>query len=102
MSTLRTPLAFALAASFLFAACKSGQDGAKATVQTDSTKSAASAGDMRMDPNKVVLSWSGGQMTYGELYKKHEGEFKKLKNKYESEVYAAEQQNLEAYIIQLL
>lgn len=57
---------------------------------------------MRIDPSTVVLTWSGGQLTYGELYKKHEGEFKKLKNKYESEVYAAEQQNLEGYIVQLL
>lgn len=57
---------------------------------------------MRIDPNKVVLSWSGGKMTYGELYKKHEGEFKKLRKKYESDVYAAEQQNLEGYIVQTL
>lgn len=80
-------------------ACQSGN-------QQSNTKSApaaaTAAGESRVDPNKVVLSWSGGQMTYGELYTKHAGEFKKLKAKYDADVYDAEVQNLEGFVIQTL
>jgi protein-disulfide isomerase len=109
MWTLRPSLTI-LAASLSLAvvACKSGQDGQKGSgsespVPSDSKPApAAGSGEYRIDPNTVILTWSGGQMTYGELYKKHEGEFTKLKRKYDSDVYAAEQQNLEGWIVQQL
>src|SRR5687767_9239645 len=102
MPNLRLPFTLLAASlSFAAAACKSGQDGQNAS-PPQTPVAASGSGDFRVDPSTVVLTWSGGQLTYGELYKKHEGEFKKLKRKYDSDVYAAEQQSLEGWIVQQL
>lgn len=57
---------------------------------------------MRVDPNLVVLTWNGGKLTYGELYKKKEAEFRKIRNKYVNDLYAAEQKELEGFVVQQL
>src|SRR5688572_31990446 len=89
-------LSFLALAAFGLLACQSGRDGKSAATP------APASGDMRVDPNHVVLSWNGGKMTYGELYKKHEGEFRAMKSRHDSEVFQTEQQNLEAFIVQTL
>jgi protein-disulfide isomerase len=62
----------------------------------------AAAGEMRLDPNTVVATWSDQRMTYGELYEKRKSVFNKLKFKYLQDLYAAEQRELEAYVIEQL
>src|SRR5262249_55645736 len=54
----------------------------------------------RLDASKVVLTWDQGKMTYGDLHKKKEAQYKKLYNKYMNEMYSMEEQELESYIIQ--
>lgn len=56
----------------------------------------------RLDPSKVVLTWDNGPMTYGELRKKKEAQYKKLYNKYQADMYNMEQQELENYVISQL
>jgi protein-disulfide isomerase len=99
MVTKRIFASFVFISALSLAACQSGNGQQKSTPPASG---AAAAGESRVDPNKVVLSWSGGQMTYGELYTKHAADFKKLKSKYDSEVYDTELQNLEGFVIQTL
>src|SRR5687768_14675954 len=89
--------AAALALTFGVAACQKRDLDIKPT-SAEAARPAASgtsgASGMRLDPSKVVLTWSGGQMTYGELHKMKEGTFKKLFVKYQNDLYGAEQEEL--------
>ncbi len=60
------------------------------------------AGEMRLDPATVIATWNGAQMTYGELYEKRKSVFGKLKLKYMQDLYAAEQREVESYVIEQL
>ncbi len=100
-------LASALAlASF---ACKpQGADANKGGASTASSGAGASASaggsgmGTRIPANTVVAEWKGGKMTYGELVKLKEANFKKLYNKYIADLYQAEQRELEGHIIESL
>ena len=70
--------------------------------QPQSDAKPVAVGEMRMDPNTVVATWNGQQMTYGQLYEKRKSVFSKLKFKYLQDLYAAEQRELEAYVIEQL
>lgn len=58
--------------------------------------------ELRLDPDRVVAEWSGGKLTYGDLRKKREATFRKLHNKYLQDMYQAEQQELEGFVIETL
>ncbi|MCK6550334.1 thioredoxin domain-containing protein [Myxococcota bacterium] len=107
LSKLASFVAGAVSISALVACQGQGAGGSKPATQSATSEAKPAAGtpsatSMRLDPNKVVLSWSGGKMTYGELHAKKEGNFKKLYNKYMNDLYASEQQELEEYILQTL
>ena len=61
---------------------------------------AASAESSRLDPKLVVATWEGGQMTYGELQKKGEANFARMRNQYLMELHNQEQQLLEATVVE--
>jgi protein-disulfide isomerase len=100
-----TTLGFILASACQKTGDSRAEPREKRTAETQQTVAAAQAeGGMkpRLDPNKVVLTWDQGTMTYGELRKKKEATFKKFYNKYMNDVYNAEQQELESYVLQTI
>ena len=80
---------------------KNGDQASPPPSPNEPTKPMA-GGEMRLDPATVIATWSGQQMTYGELYEKRKSVFSKLKTKYLQDLYAAEQRELEAFVIEQL
>lgn len=91
---------------FALAGCPKSADTRRPdkTSTSPASPGAAAAEDAkgRLDSNKVVVSWDGGQMTYGDLRKKKEATFKKLYNKYVNDVFAAEQQEVDGFVTQTI
>src|SRR5688572_15008427 len=81
---------------------KNGDQAPPPQPQPQSGAKPVAVGEMRLDPNTVVATWGGKQMTYGQLYEKRKSVFSKLKFKYLQELYAAEQRELEAFVIESL
>jgi protein-disulfide isomerase len=99
---IRVPIAFVALGTVALLACQKQSESRRS--EAGATLS-ASGGDPlrpRLDPNKVVLTWDQGPMTYGDLRKKKEAQYKKLYNKYMGDMFSMEQQELEGYVIQTL
>lgn len=61
---------------------------------------AAPSDGSRIDPNTVVATWEGGQMTYAQLQDKGQATFSRMRNQYLQELYTQEQQLLEATVVE--
>ena len=86
-------------------ACANRAEPTKAP-STPKTKSPASSASSESASNpsddQVVATWTGGKMTYGELVEKHSSEFRKMRNKFKSDMYNFERQRVEASVVQSL
>ena len=95
----------ACAACALVACAQPSKPTTKTTTNAPAPKAAAPANlgsDSRLAPDAVIAKWKGGQMTYGELTDAHGSEFRKLRNKFKSDMYRTERQRLEASVVQQL
>ncbi|MFO0725470.1 MAG: thioredoxin domain-containing protein [Myxococcota bacterium] len=93
----------ALSASLpLILSCKPATTGTESKGQGAGAASKSTAGGARMDPGTVVAEWNGGKLTYGELLQKKDASFKKLYNKYMTDLYAAEQREVEGFVLESL
>lgn len=102
----KTTLGLSLSVMLALGACKpagtAGQGGATAPATQQPAQGQAARSDLRLNPDHVVATWDGGKMTYGELYQKKGGAFKKLYNKYLQDLHQNEQRELEGHIIETL
>jgi len=92
-----------ITASFAFvliSACKP-TDGKPAGAATPPPASSSSGqGIGHLPPSAVVAEWSGQKLTYGELMQKKESTFKKLHDKYLTDLHQAELREVESYVIE--
>ncbi|MBK6683838.1 MAG: thioredoxin domain-containing protein [Deltaproteobacteria bacterium] len=62
----------------------------------------AATSDTRLPASTVIATWSGGQLTYGELLEKKSSTFSKLKSKYYQDLHTTEQRELEGVVVEML
>ncbi len=84
----------------LLMACPKPTDTAQPAQGGGRASAGPSAEASRLDPNLVVATWEGGQMTYAELQKKGEANFTRMRNQYLMELHTQEQQLLEATVVE--
>jgi protein-disulfide isomerase len=93
-----------LLAALLLAAAGCTKNGNQAPPKPADAPPAAAAkvGGARLDAARVIATWDGGQMTYGELFEKRRAALTKLERKYYQDLYAAEQREVEAQLLEML
>lgn len=98
------PRSTLLATVLAFAACKpaeNAQAAPKPSPTAAPSQGASSASGLnRLEPGTVVASWGDQKLTYGELMEKRGAQFKKLYNKYLTDLHQAEQREVEGYAVE--
>lgn len=98
----RLILGTCIASISLVLSCKPATTGTESKGGGATPPTKAVAGGGRLDPSTVVAEWSGGKLTYGELLQKKDASFKKLYNKYLTDLYQAEQREVEGFVLESL
>ncbi len=92
-------------------ACANGTESGTKTTETKQssspapqpvvTSTSAQQGPGRLPADTVVASWDGGQLTYGDLVAEKAGDFRRLRNKYQTDLYNLERQSIDQKVIEM-
>ncbi|NJK88012.1 MAG: thioredoxin domain-containing protein [Myxococcales bacterium] len=95
---MRTP-AFVISVGFCVASCNQSTSSPAPKAAAPSAPASSGASDQPVPDDRVVATWEGGQLTYGELRAKAAGELRKARTEYLQRTHQIEEQMLENLVL---